>query len=38
MVTKREFIQAVPTVGAAFAIAGSVVLDRALPERRRPRH
>ena len=29
MVTKREFIQAVPTVGAAFAIAGSVVLDES---------
>jgi alkyl sulfatase BDS1-like metallo-beta-lactamase superfamily hydrolase len=29
MVTKREFIQAVPTVGAAFAIAGSVALDES---------
>lgn len=29
MVTKREFIQGVPTMGAAFAIAGSVVLDES---------
>jgi alkyl sulfatase BDS1-like metallo-beta-lactamase superfamily hydrolase len=29
MVTKREFIQAIPTAGAAFAIAGSVVLDES---------
>ncbi|MDP2355723.1 MAG: alkyl sulfatase dimerization domain-containing protein [Beijerinckiaceae bacterium] len=29
MVTKREFIQAVPTVGAAFVIAGSAVLDES---------
>lgn len=29
MVTKREFIQAVPTIGAAFAIGGSLVVDES---------
>ncbi|MDB5597332.1 MAG: metallo-beta-lactamase superfamily protein [Hyphomicrobiales bacterium] len=29
MVTKREFIQALPTAGAAFTIAGSLVLDES---------
>ncbi|MFN3889544.1 MAG: alkyl/aryl-sulfatase [Beijerinckiaceae bacterium] len=29
MVTKRDFIQGAPAIGAAFAIAGSVVLDES---------